>query len=377
MSDLRVTLISDPTKEYPLNTNNSFKVRLPTRLVLEGGPWVGSLWNMSVPDMGHRAALIHDDATVPIIQFGYTLTRRVQDPLWQINFIYREKKIKLPDVMSSEFSVVSGTQFWRNIVTRIEQIIMEDVNTASVVLKASKNDSATVSLKKEWKPTFEWKGDNLVLKAVNLEDLFSLDTSSKKRPLSKLQILIDVAKKFGLIVKTKEGHYELGPNLEFTLPVTTYTNRTQLIQTNQRYQWLGEHYVGVTPADLLGGNDLFKVVVEGGNSFLQLSCYVDWTFKNLNAMFNDQVGDVNQTALVYCDAMEPTIIGSQMHALLRTVELKRSGQGRLDIEPLHREWIPLRNTIIESIEVSIATTSGSLLPLPIGKTLITLGFKKL
>ena len=169
-----------------------------------------------------------------------------------------------------------------------------------------------------------------------------------------------MAKKFGLIVKTKEGAYELGPNLEFTLPVTTCTGRTQLRQTNQRYQWLGEHYVGVTPADLLGGNDLFKVTVEGNNSFLQLSHYVDWTFKNLDAMFNDQVGDVNQTALVYCDAMEPTIIGSRMHALLRTVEFKRSGQGRLDIEPLHREWIPLRNTIIESIEVSIATTSGTL-----------------
>ena len=93
-------------------------------------------------------------------------------------------------------------------------------------------------------------------------------------------------------------------------------------------------------------------------------------------MFNDQVGEIHQTALVYCDAMEPTVVGSQTHALLRTVELKRSGQGRRDIEPLHREWIPLRKTVIESIEVSIATTSGALLELSPGKTLLTLGFKK-
>ena len=80
MSEFRITLISDPTPEYPNNTNNSFKVRLPSRLVLERGPWVGSLWNMSVPDAGHRAAIIHADQTEPIVKFGYTLTRRVQDP---------------------------------------------------------------------------------------------------------------------------------------------------------------------------------------------------------------------------------------------------------------------------------------------------------
>ena len=376
MSYLRVTLISDPTPEYPENTNYSFKVRLPRRLVLEGGPWVGSLWNMSVLDKGHRAVLIHDDSTVPIIQFEYTLAQRVQDPLWKINFIYREKHIKLPEVMSSDYSVVSGRQFWRNIVTRMEQTMMEDILTASAALEASKNDTASVSLKKEWKPTFVWQGENLVLKAVGMEDLLSLDSSSKKRPLSKLLVLTDVAKKFGLIVKNKDGTHSLGPNLDFTLPLTTYTSRTEPIQTSQRYQWLGQHYVGVTPQNLLGGRSLFKVILDGNNSYLQLSRYVDWTFKNLDSMFNDQVGEVNQTAMVYCDAMEPTIIGSQERSLLRKVELKITGQGRLEIELVHREWIRLRNTIIESIEVSIATTSGTLLPLPFGKTLIILGFKK-
>ena len=254
---------------------------------------------------------------------------------------------------------------------------MQDVNTASASLKAAKNKSATVSLKKEWKPTFEWRRDTLVLKAVPYQDVFALDSRAKARPLSKLQLLTDFARKFGLVVKNTDGTYSLGPNLEFTLPQTTYNVNTDPQRTNQRYQWLGDHYVGVTPRDLLGGTSLFKVVLENGKSFLQLSRYVEWTFKNLDAMFNDQVGEVHQTALVYCDAMEPTVVGSQTHALLRTVELKRSGQGRRDIEPLHREWIPLRNTVIESIEVSIATTSGALLELSPGKTLMTLGFTKL
>ena len=37
MSEIkRLTLISDPTNEFPKNANNSFKVRLPERLSLPG-----------------------------------------------------------------------------------------------------------------------------------------------------------------------------------------------------------------------------------------------------------------------------------------------------------------------------------------------------
>ena len=37
MSDIqRLTLINDPTNEFPKNANNSFKVRLPERLTLPG-----------------------------------------------------------------------------------------------------------------------------------------------------------------------------------------------------------------------------------------------------------------------------------------------------------------------------------------------------
>ena len=376
MSEFRMTLISDPTPEYPTNTNNSFKVRLPSRLVLEGGEWVGSLWSMSVPDAGHRAAIIHSEPTQPLVKFGYTLTRRVQDPGWLVNFMYREKKVLVNQVMGNHYPVTTGTQLWQNIITRIEQTMMQDVHVSSAALKAAKNKTATVSLKQEWKPSFEWQGDNLVLKAVDEKDVFALDSRAKVKPLSKLLLLTDFARKFGLITKNKDDTYSLGPNLEFTLPQATYTLTTEPKQTNQRYQWLGQHFVGVMPRDLLGGTPLLKVTLEDGTSYVHLSRMVTWTIKNVDAMFNDQVGEVHQTALVYCDAFEPTVVGSQTHSLLRTVELKRSGQGRRDIEPLHREWLPLRNTVIESIEVSIATTSGDLLELSPGKTLLTLGFKK-
>ena len=62
MKDFRLTLISDPTDEHPQNKTNSFKVRLPVRLNLEGNTWQASLWSLSVPDVGHSSAVIHSNS---------------------------------------------------------------------------------------------------------------------------------------------------------------------------------------------------------------------------------------------------------------------------------------------------------------------------
>ncbi|CAH3182408.1 unnamed protein product, partial [Porites lobata] len=123
----------------------------------------------------------------------------------------------------------------------------------------------------------------------------------------------------------------------------------------------------------MGGNELFKVKTEEGKQYMYLTRYVDWQFLNLNALFNTHVGTIKQTVMLYCDVVESTIVGTQKHSLLRKVELERRGQGRATVEPLHREWIRLRSKRVEIIEVSLATPRGSLLVLPTGKTLVTLG----
>ena len=78
MSDVqRLTLISDPTDEFPKNTNNSFKVRLPERLSLHGDQWFASLMSLTVPDQGQRNGVIATDPHTIVIQFTMTfLTRK-------------------------------------------------------------------------------------------------------------------------------------------------------------------------------------------------------------------------------------------------------------------------------------------------------------
>lgn len=159
------------------------------------------------------------------------------------------------------------------------------------------------------------------------------------------------------------------------LPKTTYTDETTPTSSNDYFQWLGEHFVGVKPRDITS-NTLFKIQQVDGKSYVYLTRAVDWKFTNLNAIFNTHVGTVKQSVFIYCDVVETTIVGSQRHSLLRKVELDKKGEGRATIEPFHREWIRVRNNHMESIEVSLATPDGSLLVLPPGKTIITLGFQQ-
>ena len=379
MREFRITLISDPTDEYPQNKNNSFKVRLPVRLNLGGNTWQASLWSVSVPDAGHSPVVINTNNDATLLKYRYTFTKRYQTPTyhdWNISFEYKDKAVTLKEVMGSSYPVISGKQLWQNIVTNMEQTMMEDLKTTSYSWKTAKGNAATVSLKSTWKPTFELSENTLVLKKVPREDVFGRDRQLKSQPFSSVGIRVDFAEKFGLLFKDKNNQYQLGPNLDFVLPTTTYTTSTPPVKSNDKYQWLGEHFVSISPSDLLGGNSLFKVKQENGQSYLYLTRFVDWHFRNLNALFISHVGGVKETVMVYCDVVESTIVGAPKHSLLRKVELERKGEGRATTEPLHREWIQVQNQHIESVEVSLATPHGNLLVLPSGKTLITIGFDK-
>ena len=376
MKTFRVTLISDPTNEYPQNQNNNFKVRLPEPLNLAGPNWQASLWSVSVPDGAHSSSVIHSNKKTNILKYRYTLTKREDaSSTWSVSHVAKDKSVTLKDVMSSAYPVQSAQQLWQNIVTHMEQTMMDDVKETSDAWKTTKGNTSTVSLKSTWKPTFEWKENTLVLKKVAREDVYGRDKSSTIHPLSSVGIHVEFAEQFGLLVKDKKKPYHLGPNLDFALPTTTYVDTTPPVDSNTKYQWLGEHFTGIKPRDL-GGSAIFKVKQEDGQSYLYLTRAVDWHFYNLNALFNTQVGTVKQAVMIYCDAVKSTIVGEQRHSLLRKVELERPGKGRATIEPYHREWIRVRNRQIETIQVSLPTPDGSLLVLSPGQTILTLGFQQ-
>ena len=380
MSEIkRLTLISDPTDEFPNNANNSFKVRLPERLSLPGAGWHASLMSLTVPDQGQSNAVIAADPHTKVVKFSITyLTRKYVTGQYRfVAFNTKDYGVELEDIMSAKQSVTTGNEFWKRVMQEVHNKVMQALlNQQESALTFNGDERPLVSVKKNWMPMMTWKGDALVLHAVPKGDVLKSD---KTTTTTTFAMDLGIAKRFGFIEQPKgvDAGYVLGPNLQFTCPTVTYTDQTLPSGSSFRsqYNWSGEHYVGTQPTDLT--SDVMDQMFEVKKNRLHLSRMVEWQFNNLNASFEKIVETSKRTVMVYSDIVESTVVGSGKYPLLREVQLLRTGDGESTAEPLHHQWIKLRGNQLEILEVEIASTSGPLAILPPGKTLVTIGLKKL
>ena len=376
MSEIKcLTLISDPTDEFPNNANNSFKVRLPERLSLPGEGWHASLMSLTVPDQGQSNAIIAADPHTKVIKFKMSYVIRK----W-VTGMYRFAEVKtvdcvleLEEIMNATQIVATGSQFWKRVMQEMHNKIMHNVMAEQMRwLVAEPDQKPIVSAKQNAMPRLTWKKGALVIKALPRTDLIK----ENKTAITEFFINLDIALKFGLVEEKKVNNatkYFLGPNLQYTLPTSTYYSDTppKGISDCTPYNWEGVQYMGVSPALLM------QVVTHQGVKFLQLSLIVEWQLNNLDASFEKIVGTRKRTVMVYSDLVESTVVGSGKYPLLREVQLLRTGDGESTAEPLHHQWIKLRGQQLDILEVEIASTSGPLAILPPGKTLVTIGLKQL
>ena len=382
MSEIkRLTLISDPTDEFHNNANNSFKVRLPERLILPGAGWHASLLSLTVPDQGQSNAVIATDPHTKVVKFSVTyLTRKYAiDGYRQVAFKTKNYGVELEDIMSNEQSVTTGNEFWKRVMQEVHKKSMQAlINQQESALTYDGDERPIVSIKKNWMPMMSWKGNALVLHAVPKGDALKSD---KTTTTSTFSLHVSIAERFGFIKKLEGvvGHV-IGPNLQFTCPTVTYTDQTPPTSSSNPsfradYNWNGEHYVGTQPTDLT--SDIMDQLFEVTGNRLHLSRMVEWQFNNLDASFEKIVGTSKRTVMVYSDIVESTVVGSGKYPLLREVQLLRTGEGESTAEPLHHQWIKVRGQQLDILEVEIASTSGPLAILPPGKTLVTIGLKQL
>ena len=379
MSEIkRLTLISDPTDEFPNNANNSFKVRLPERLSLPGAGWHASLMSLTVPDQGQSNAVIATDPHTKVVKFSLTyLTRLYMSGSYRrVSFKTKDYGVELEDIMSSKQSVTTGSEFWKRVMQEVHNKVMQSlINEQEAAMTFNGDERPLVSVKKNWMPRMTWKDDVLVLHAIPKGDALKSD---KTTTTTTFMMDLGIAERFGFIQQLQgvTGHV-LGPNLQFTCPTVTYTDQTLPSGSSFRsqYSWSGEHYVGTQPSDLT--SDIMDQVFEVKGKRLHLSRLVEWQFNNLNASFEKIVGTSKRTVMVYSDIVESTVVGSGKYPLLREVQLLRTGEGESTAEPLHHQWIKVRGNQLDILEVEIASTGGPLAILPPGKTLVTIGLKKL
>ena len=386
MSEIkRLTLVSDPTNEFPNNANNSFKVRLPERLQLPGAGWHAALMSLTVPDQGQSNAIIAADPHTKVVRIKYPqMIRKWTDTGDPATSGYRRievptviRMVELEDVMNASQIVSTGTMFWQRVMQEVHNSIMDLMMTSQTNLLVNDRDSKPqLFVKKNSMPRMSWKENSLIIHGIAKKDLMN----QNQVMMTEFFINLDIAIKFGLVVK-KTGRtgvntrdYKLGPNLQYTLPTNSYDETTDPVGTQYRkyFNWEGENYEGVNYTSVP-----FAVTTIENVRWLKLLMGFEWKLNNLDASFEKIVGTRKRTVMVYSDLVEFTVVGSGKFPLLREVQLLRTSDGESTAEPLHHQWIKVRGQQMDILEVEIASTHGPLAILPPGKTLVTIGLKQL
>ena len=123
-------------------------------------------------------------------------------------------------------------------------------------------------------------------------------------------------------------------------------------------------------------NPVFWTVRSFLPDYLQSSVSCSWRFTNLNVAFRSVMGEPTRSLHVYSDVAGSSMVGNRVTDLLREVKYRREGRGTMYFEPLHIQYLSLRNEVIEIIQTQVAETNGDLVKFGEGNTIATLHFKK-
>ena len=362
----RYTFISDPTDEFPNNKNNSFKVRLPTQLQLPGEQWYVSLWSMSVPDEKFTTQFLFGDIKY-VLDISMTIYKLDQyNPVnakWsRITTTHQGSKVTIANVFSKASPVKTGVDFWQNVHLEMDRTIQQKLYQQ---VKLAPTISNFHGLPHFWRPTIEWDGEDFIVPAVKSTQLMDSNQAT-----SAFGIQLDVAVQFGFINEAKTS---TGPNVKADYP--TYKEEGTYIDSSllSSHTLKGDTQQGVLTPDVDTSIPTVNWVYIQGN-YIYFSRALKWTFTRINASFEAML-NTKETVMIYSDLVQSSVVGSGRFPLLREVTLKRTGEGRVTVEPYHREWIPIRSKTIDIVEIELATASGPLTQLSDGKTIITVGLQ--
>ena len=161
-----------------------------------------------------------------------------------------------------------------------------------------------------------------------------------------------LALKMGWFEEVSTGKFRLGPNL------------------------LQEFHSDTIPTSTdVPGADNKPTFWKVDGTYLVLSVTCNWRFVNLNETFRPSTEFAPTRPLhVYCDVGTSSIVGNRITDLLR--ELKYHPQNTTHFEPIHIQYLPVRNEVVEIVETQMAEINGDLVQFGEGHTILTLHFKR-
>ena len=251
--------------------------------------------------------------------------------------------------------------------TRLQQAVEKTLYS----IKSSHPHNSKVVAPIKWMPTVTWDNQDLLMPHVTRD---AVATAS----FSWFGIKVAIAISFGFIKwDASSNAYVLGPNAIPIYPsytengtyIATAIRNTTNVDTKSRLAEMTYDVDTSTPKV-----DWFRV--NNQNGFVYHSRAVTWRFVRLKQSF-EALLNTKETVMVYSDLVQSTVMGSGRFPLLREVPTQREGNGRVTVEPYHREWIPMRSQTIDIVEIELATPSGLLTQLSPGKKLVTVGIQQL
>ena len=341
MNDFYVTLPShSSTNEFPNNASNSFKIRLPHPIRLEGSGWKVGLVAVSLPD--------------PINQLPDFLKNR-NNILFQAHWLATDTTTS-PDTHRGYYAIFQVRDLTKedNLNILDGTTLMNDMKTFFNKKKVEK------SLRTGWKlsdadgenhtsPHFEWEGDDFIL---HNHDVKLTKYSGNYYPSFHIKSSLAVA--MGWFVNKGNNNYDLGPNLILEIPVSSIPNPIDLPNPSNKKFW---NYGTAT-------------------GLIDLSMTCNWRFTNVNRSFKRVVKASKQSLFIYSDVGSSGVVGNQVTDLLREVNYKREGKGSQYFEPLHIQYILVWKETLDIIETQVAKTTGALTQFGPGNMIVTLHFKK-
>ena len=353
MNDTRLTLISDSTQEFSDNTNVDFKVRLAEPLQLKvDRQWRVAMLALSTPNRPRTKGLLDklrlsSDSALCTIGLR-TLNQSVptSDPAHILDLTLT---VKISEVFDDEAVCSTGVEFWKRIETACKQ------RAALAMTLMTRQNTGVIYV--------TYKDESTQLNVDVTREEAVLDACYGSISPAVFGLNIEVAKHFGLVKEKAGGGLTLGPNAHYDNYEYYGHNSRPALKT----YWPLE-------VDMRSNDDC---IVHRTPKEVYFSRYKKWTFSHLNRSFGELANmETSRATLVYCDLVQSTLVGNQKHPLLREITIPDSGGARQSVEPLHHQWLPVRNNMVEVVHVQVADPDGNLLKLPEGKTMVTVALKR-
>ena len=384
MEEERLTLISDATDEFPNNTNNSYRVRIPDGLRLEGTGWHVALLSLTLPNSTSVQSTVikanHPLARLRLHAIHFKTIRSNQytvlDTLKIVEDVYE------PQTPIS----ITGVGYWNNAVTVFETQTANAVSSLASKKVSISDPTPLIMVKKTMRPSFRWDGETLILESRRL-DL----TDGRNTIYSAFDLNLDVAYQWGFVQK-KDNIWIPGPNVRFSLDNFTIRDGIPARPGSLRPTGIESLNGAAFTIDKRDDIPRYPRVVHSAynryhvlwhytydnKEWVRFSGQVEWQFINLNQTFLDIHRHTGQAVMVYTNLQQSTIVGNSRAQLLRELVIERGGEaGHSYSEPTHLQWIPVSTHNADIVEVQIADVSGNLLSLPQGKSLVTVALKRI